>query len=258
MSDFLRRSIQDAAILLLKNASVAVPVAVFIVLEKLVSKGNQASQKLSLDIRLGDFIEPMLSPAFILGFVLLLTLKAASILFTNTDMYFAFSGEKNRLKSVLKKIKALDYALYYGLSLAWYVAFAIFAYSGSIFLYDLLGIRLVYANLTMLFIFALLFPIFYAGLSVFPFVLVLHRLGIKRRKIDFPVSLQLYRFYALRSVIDLFFVGVVPLAIFRLEISYWIKLLLVLCFSILITTFIRTVSIRYKSFLFDRSNAPLR
>lgn len=257
MNNLLRRSIHDAAILLLKNASVAVPVAVFIVLEKLASSGSQASQKLSLDVRLDELIWSMLSPAFILGFVLLLTLKAASILFTNTDMYFAFSGEKNRLKSVLAKVKALDYVLYYGLSLAWYAAFAVVAYSGSIFLYDFLGIRHVFANVSMLLIFALLFPIFYAGLSVFPFVLVLHRLGIQRRKIDFPITLQLYRFYALRSVIDLLFVGALPLAIFRMDVADWIKLLLVLFLSILMTTFIRTMSIRYKSFLLSRSDAPL-
>ena len=257
MSAFLWQSVRDAFSLLVRHATVAVPVAIFVLLERTATTGSSLLNGLSLDTRLDTVVHTLFSVSFLAAFALLLAVKVISIMFTNSDMYFAFAGRENRLKAVVREIKFTDYLAYYLMAAIWYGAFAFVALGGAHLLYDLIKFEVRWANVVLLVVFVILFPVFYAGLSVFPFLTLLRRLKVTPRRFDLPICVELYKFYSLRSLLDITFVAALPIGIFRIEAPYWVRLGIVLVCSIGFAAFMRTVSIRYKSLLLSPTTKPL-
>jgi hypothetical protein len=181
------------------------------------------------------------------------TMKAAFVLFSNEDINLGFEGHgRERYQKIFRNISLPHYLGYCLFTAGWYLIFFILG-TALVLLSRFIG-RPMHAWIFVGIGFVLLWPIFYAGLSLaaFVFAMLKHRLikvdawqSVLRRN-----YVRLYLFYAMRSAVDAACLigGPALLATYVSNILVrYTALILLLGFSVLL---IRSTAIAFKRSLF--------
>lgn len=250
----LGKAAHKASTLVRKRLSLLVPMIVMIVVERIFDQHNPA--------QLIDWSSPWIAwqrlvldngHALLILLLVVSTVKAAFVLFSNEDIGLGFDGRGRERYSAILGLKAAKYYFaYFAFTSLWYLFFfllgtAIVLVSRG-FESEIVAWAIVVAS------FIVLWPAFYIGLSLSAFQIAMQKHGLLApgawRKVVKRNFVALYLFYTIRSIVDLTCLVGGPAVAVVLISDVALRYVTLLAYLAVAVLLIRATSIAYKRALF--------
>jgi len=244
MINLLVQSFKDGLHIVKSLVILFVPIALFLAIERYTETFGAEAKPIGFGDNIIEFLGANISQPIITVLIVILLVKSIFIFLSNVIILPAYFEDRSISFSAQKIVAGVGY--YAMFTIVWYVVFLFIGLSIGTIFYNLIGVS-IYANLVIASFFLLLFPCFYTGLSVFPFISIANIANLPMNKISWKMAKNLYWFFSLRSVIDLIFMIGIPVIVAYLELAPLAGVTIVFFTTVVFVTYMRSVAVAFKA-----------
>lgn len=236
--------------LVFDSISLIIPILIFVALD--IAFNTSWPALVATQPLTPQLISYLLLPPIFWSAVALFCIDSISTLVSSTDMFFSSLPLRTRWENILN-FSLRDWAAYMLASFVWYSIFTSIAL-GTIAFADYNISSLLIKILIIFGVAFASFPLFYSGIALIAFALVLHQFkSVPYRKtlqIIFRSWSRIYRFHAIRALIDITLTSAVPIGVFMLVSNQWVRIATLVVTLGIFIAMTRAASISFKIDLF--------
>lgn len=238
--------LRDGWALLRTAPSIIMPVAMFLLIEKILGD-KQSSTALRSD-NVWRALYLLLNPTVVAALLASFIIKTVSLVYSNADMYLASKEAFGRFSRIRSFLGWRDWILLLLISLSWNVLFGAIGLT-TLYVFSVLIPSNPFVPTAALGV--ALFPIYYGGVSIGSMVYIFLKLGETSpgaawRRI-LAQRLRVYKYYLLRSLLDASILFLVPLIWVIITRSRVVGAIGILFTIIPMTAYLRAAYVSFKT-----------